>query len=243
MFGIMFFLFMGICGILAACRMAVMDMQMYNIQRQDPDDDFEDYWMSASGRMISRKTHRPCMKSNTLGVKGHDCLIDCKTLAVIKDYTEEKNQRVKEMVMASEDDNITAYKVIPCYKKFPSKIVGPRYVDKKTGDVYVVRQFGVRKEGLDLIVGCNFYMSLKNGYLIRLTDDDMVRRDYTDDDMFYIQKFIKEFNALQDKDIENKGISGFDEHYYHNKANSHDYLLEKIYDQENIHPKEIKWSH
>lgn len=242
MFGIMFFLFMGICGILAACRMAVMDMQMYNIQRQDPDDDFEDYWMSASGKMISRKTHRECMKSNYLGVKGHDCLVDCKTLNVIKDYTQEKNDRVRDLVLGADNPGITAYMTVASYEKSPSKIKGDRYIDIKTGDMLVVRDFKVASPDGERLY-CSFFMSLKNGHLIRLTDKCLEDRKFNDTQMKHINFYIQDFNMKQDVDIQNKGNDDFESHFYFNKNASFDLKINNIYHEENLCPQKVTYSH
>ena len=249
MFGILFFIFMGICGIIAACRMALMDMQVYKYQKENPPDHFEDYWMDASGHYISKKTGRICSvgKGILSDAANHECIVDVKTHNIIRDFTEEKNVRVKELIMASTDSSITAYKWVPPYSIARSKINGNRYVDKLTGDVYVARDFRLPTEGYkksgNTVFSCEFYMSISNGHLIRLTDDFLQRYKLCEEDMDLVNKFISEFNEKQDKDICNKGKYGFENHFYFNRNESVDLKLEKIYSEESLSTNESNWSH
>lgn len=256
MFGLLFFGFVGICGILSAIRLGWMDMQVYKEQSKDPDENFKDYWMNASGTYIHRQTGEKCFRKKHLG---HDCLISCKDLRIIKDYTEEKNERVKELVIGSNDDRITAYKWIPMYKDLDEKftdfpIKGMRAVDKKTGNIYVVRRFKVpRRETAEsrrsysdsYIFGCDFYMSIENGHLIRLSDGFIYEKynKLSVEDKEDIEKFIEEFNNKQDIDIQNKGTNGFIDHFYFNDNKSFDLRLDAIYHEENLYPKESIYSH
>ena len=237
MFGILFFIFMGICGIIAACRMAWTDMQVYKYQEEHPGKNFDDYWFDANAHMISRKYGRPCFESNSLGIKGHKCLIDSKTYEVIKDYTEEKNNRVKELVILSDNPNITAYKWDFAINEIDKNIYGNRYIDKTTGKECVVRSFAV-PYGENRSEICCFYMSLDNGYLLRITDGERVR--WNEDEKRHandkyktdyvalkeaVEKFIVDFNKKQSSNRN-----------YFNLDKNHDFLLDTIYNTENLEP-------
>ena len=249
MFGILFFIFMGICGIIAACRMAWTDMQVYKYQKENPPDHFEDYWMDASGHYISKKTGRICSvgKGILSDAANHECIVDVKTHNIIRDFTEEKNNRIRTLVMESDDPTITVYKWVPPYSIAGTKINGNRYVDKSTGDIYVVREFRLPMEGYkksgNSVFSCTFYMSISNGHLIRLTDRFLQQYRLCDDDMSLVNKYISDFNLKQDKDICNKGKAGFESHFYFNSNESVDIKNEKIYNEESISQNESNWSH
>lgn len=252
MFGILFFVFMTICGILAACRMAGMDYQMYKYQKENPSEGFEDYWTDASGHDIARKTGRPCSRGKWLN--GHDCLIDSKTLNVIRDYTEEKNERVKELVMNSSDPGITAYMYIPMSDlNKPLEIKGNRYIDKATGEEYVVRTMEIDIEGEMFPRECDFFMSVKTGYLVRPTDQQnerwkekpeaesaWIKKSEAD---LYLNHFVSDFNHKQEIDRKNENDSDFINHFYFNKNADEDSKLFMIYYKEDLYPKEVTYSH
>ncbi len=244
MFGILFFLFMAICGIIASIRMSILDIKMFNYQKEKGRKNLDDYWMNASGTYISRKTGRACIRSKYLGPKGHDCLIDCKTLEVIKDYTEEKNNRVKELVINSDKKDVTAYKWEFPINEFKN-IKGTKYIDKTTGEVLVVRKLNVPlgmtgsyNPAYIYIFEC--YLSITNGHILRLTDDFLNSFEICDDNMNIINSYIEQFNIKQDQRRE-KGINGFESMFYYNYCNFSDYKLDWIYAAESLDYKKAEY--
>lgn len=257
MYGLLFFLFSAICGIIHATRMGWLDWQFYKMQRDNPNrsEDFDDYWTDSCGRDISRKTGRPCFKSKGYehyGVPGHECLIDSKTFNVIKDYTEEKNVRVKNLTLSSDDSRITAYKWVFRTNETSPKIKGDRYIDKETGTVMVARSLmftAPNANGDETHIKLDFYMSLENGHLLRVTDWEKrnekrgIGYEYTtlhsSDDYEQFTKsvaaFISDFNAKQDIAITKRDKDPFFEYnFYRNSDATDDLCLEILYASESV---------
>lgn len=243
MFGILFFVFVALCGGLYAIRNGINDVKIY----KDTKDDFNCHYIDSLGRK------REIGTGNLVAILSDDYGDDIMYTPkgkVVKNITEIKRHKFIDAIQTFKSD-LTVYwcDLREYHENEWSEIQGPRYMDKDTGEVYIVRKFDVdglvyrkrnnvaelmenhvKKESID------FYMSIDDGHLIRPTDSCLSRnkqleylteKDYLTKNKDVIQSFIDTFNQKQDIDIKNRGVDGFDDHFYFNSNSSYDFLADE----------------
>lgn len=112
-------------------------------------------------------------------------------------YTLPKNKKYNE-AFGVEDYN-GAILECKCNKKNPNYVAGDRYLDLATNEEYVIRKFYDKKNKYK---ATHFYMNIKNGHLVRRTDNQLINDvNFPEDNYISVEDtdlFISEFNEKQD---------------------------------------------
>lgn len=266
MFGILFFVFIAICGGLYAIQNGINDVKIY----KDTKDEFNGYYIDSLGRK------REIGTGNLIYILSDDYGDDIMYTPkgkFMKNITEIKRHKFIETIQNFESDS-TAYwcDLREYHENEWANISGHRYRDKETNKLYVVRKFevdGLKYKERNYVSGMmetivtksslSFYMDIDNGHLVRPTDCcfDLEKRyehekNYMENNKQGIQAFIDDFNSKQDIDMQNKGADGFEDHFYFNSNCASDTLLDgQWYDFCNNEGKleqikeesDVTWSH
>ena len=86
---------------------------------------------------------------------------------IVRNYTkEERDKAESKSILKAKEEGKTVYR-LGTWKDdhYKSKIRGYRYKDFNTGQIYVIRTFNA----------VNFYMDIKTGKIIRITDGELIR--------------------------------------------------------------------
>lgn len=236
MFGILFFIFIALCGAAAAIWKGIDDVKIY----KDTKYDFGGYYIDSKG------AHRQIGNGNLVAILKDDYgdeIMYTPKGKVITNITENQRHKFIDAIKSAihnGETNQTAYwcDLKEYHENEWAKINGCRYKDVENGNIYIVRAFDVdglkykRKNYTSGMVetkttkrNIRFYMDISTGHLIRRADFDIWLEkkypdreaiDYAEENQKRIEAFIKDFNQKQDIDIKNKGIERFEEHYYFN---------------------------
>lgn len=234
MFGIMFFVFCGLCGVIWEL---IKIYQNYKVRKDISDEERQiekeqGYYHSMWGGDRDIMTGQQVIVIKD-GKTGDECMYTRGTIItngrLIKNISAEKRQKKIDEEKENGTGSVYWYDVpethLPDhYIRFNDPncdIVGTRYKDRKTGHIYVVRKLKTKLGEL------HFFMDITqgntDGFLIRPCEDqyENINLNSTENSKI-IQDFIDEFNKMQKLDRQNKGQFDFIKHYYCNlKDNSH----------------------
>lgn len=228
MFGLFFFMLIGICWVMSALIKAGKDIHDMPTTSM-PD---KGYYRDSTGHKRSLKTGQ--LVSYFDDWDGQEVLMN-KHGKIIRNFSEEKNLRVFNRAIEANDGH-TACREQPMLKKYShgtDSLKGNRYKDLNSLRSYVVRQFKI--DGLPKEYGeydPNFFMDTQNGHLVRLTDtDSKIEKYQAEENKAIIDRFIRDFNANQDIDIKNKDRdANFVSHFYGHGRIGHDPELDRLWE-------------
>ena len=240
MFGILFFVFIALCGGLYAIRNGINDVRIY----KDTKDDFNGYYIDSLGRKKEIGTgNQIYILSDDYG----DDIMYTPRGRFMKNITEIKRHKFIDAIQNYESNSTAYWCDLRAYHENEWRnIDGPRYSDKETKNIYVVRDFDIdgfkfRKRNhvsgmMETIIrkeSISFYMDITNGHLIRPTDGCFSlqkqyeqEENYMENNKQVIESFVDDFNHKQDIDIQNKNVDGFDSHFFFNSHSSCDTVLD-----------------
>lgn len=180
MFGLLYMLFgLGAHGVDKATR-SYEDAKSRSIAKQNGD-------LTYSWRNQTRLTENGRQVGKKMLPNGHEVLVDLYTGKIYHDYTQEKNEKKANEVLAN-GETVLYYDVHdPQYKHFKKSDwyrklnMRPLYVDIKT----------MSPLNRIKINNTRFYINLDTGYVIRPADKESV-------DGVDVEKLIDKFNSNQD---------------------------------------------
>ena len=274
MFGILFFIFIALCGGAAAIKKVIDDVKIYPHTKSD----FDGYYIDSVGHTRQLGTGNQVY---VMADKYGDEIMYSTKSKMITNITKNQREKFIEAITNAIKNGETKQTAYWCdrreyHENEWSGIKGHRYKDAENGKIYIVRTFevnGFKSKIHNYVSGMmetyiykmdiHFFMDITNGHLIRKTDftirfdkeyPNREAADFVKENEKTIQNFIDDFNKKQDIDIQNKGIKGFEDHYFFNDNKWQDDSFldmqwvrfkrnEGVLELEKEETPEVTWSH
>ena len=160
---------MGILGFVAVVSETSGNIVRNEEARQEAIEKGRNIYFNDKGQSFYVKDGKPAIEQY-VNINGREHLIlkYLKTNTIIRDYTEERLEKLqKDSKAFAEKIGGSVYIVGDSNYYRNDEIKGDRVRDIKTGDIYVIRNMGVR-----------FYIDIKTGKYVRPTDDEIIHWRY-----------------------------------------------------------------